>query len=60
MLKSDMIIIKQCYVYTLDIDECAEDIDGCAQTCTNTNGSYSCSCNTGYQLASDNQGCNGG
>ena len=44
---------------TIDIDECSEDIDGCAQTCTNTNGSYSCSCRIGYRLAGDDHGCNG-
>ena len=40
-----------------DIDECAEGTDGCAQTCTNTVGSYSCSCGTGYRLASDEHTC---
>lgn len=47
-------------LYIPDIDECIEDIDGCVQTCTNTMGSYTCSCNAGYRLASDNHGCNGG
>lgn len=42
----------------LDIDECAEGTDGCAQTCTNAVGSYSCSCTTGYHLASNRHGCN--
>lgn len=27
-----------------DIDECAEGIDDCDQYCTNTQGSYTCSC----------------
>ena len=33
-----------------DINECELDIDNCDQqaTCTNTEGSYSCSCNTGW------------
>ena len=51
------------YVYVTctyaDINECSEDTDGCAHTCSNTVGSYSCSCNTGYRLASDNHACNG-
>ena len=42
-----------------DIDECAEDRDGCAQTCTDTDGSYVCSCTTGYRLANDSLGCDG-
>ena len=43
----------------LDVDECAEDTSGCTQTCTNTVGSYECSCDYGYRIASDNHGCNG-
>ena len=31
-----------------DIDECASDNGGCEQNCHNNNGSYTCSCNTGY------------
>ena len=40
-----------------DVDECDEGSDGCAQMCTNTIGSYSCSCRSGYRLASDSHGC---
>ena len=43
-----------------DIDECAEGMDGCTHTCTDTKGSYVCSCDTGYRLANDSHGCNGG
>ena len=43
----------------IDIDECAEDTDGCNQTCTNTIGSHDCSCHSGYHLSSDNHGCDG-
>ena len=43
----------------IDIDECSEGIDGCAQTCTDTDGRYTCSCISGYQLASDGHGCDG-
>ncbi len=45
-------------MYT-DVDECAEDTDGCEQTCTNNNGSFLCSCNTGFTLTFDNLGCDG-
>ena len=43
----------------LDVDECAEGTDGCAQTCTDTDGSYICSCDSGYSLANDSHGCDG-
>ena len=34
----------------IDIDECSAGIDICASnaTCTNTEGGYNCSCDTGY------------
>ena len=41
------------------MDECSEDTVGCAQTCTNTDGSFECSCGTGYTLSADNFGCDG-
>ncbi|XP_019641639.1 PREDICTED: fibulin-1-like isoform X1 [Branchiostoma belcheri] len=40
-----------------DIDECAADIDNCAQVCTNTDGSYTCGCNPGYVLNADGVSC---
>ena len=43
----------------LDIDECEEGTDECDQNCTNTNGSYYCTCMDGYKLESDNQTCTG-
>ena len=43
----------------LDINECTEDNDGCAQFCTNTVGSYMCLCASGYRLASDGYHCDG-
>ena len=47
---SSMIII-------LDIDECAADTDGCDQVCTNTPGSFECSCNSGFTLSGDGRTC---
>ena len=46
-------------IRSIDIDECSEATDNCAHNCTDTDGSYTCSCRPGYRLASDNQGCNG-
>lgn len=45
--------------YISDIDECSLGTSGCTQNCTNNIGSFTCSCNTGYALASDNKTCNG-
>ena len=47
------------YTHVIDIDECSEGIDGCAQICTDMDGNYTCSCDPGYRLASDNHGCDG-
>ena len=43
----------------LDIDECSINNEGCDQVCTNTNGSYMCSCNDGYMLNDDGLTCDG-
>ena len=45
--------------FNADIDECGEDSDNCNQTCTNTEGSFTCECNDGYLLDSDGTTCNG-
>ena len=42
-----------------DINECALYNGGCSQTCSNTSGSYSCSCNSGYVLNIDGHNCTG-
>ena len=46
----------------LDIDECTDNTDGCDYTnggCTNTPGSFTCTCNTGYELNVDGTTCDG-
>ena len=43
----------------LDIDECTLNTDGCDHKCTNTFGSYTCSCRTGYRLDSSQHLCEG-
>jgi hypothetical protein len=40
-----------------DDNECTADNGGCAQTCTNTAGSFSCSCGDGYTLNTDGLTC---
>ena len=42
-----------------DINECLLNISGCSQNCTNTIGSYNCSCYSGYQFDADLMSCNG-
>lgn len=38
----------------VDINECAKNNGGCDQKCLNSAGSYSCSCNTGFELFTSN------
>ena len=42
----------------IDINECV-GLSGCAHICTNTNGSYECSCYSGYQISSNSRTCVG-
>ena len=42
-----------------DINECSSNNGGCAHTCTNSPGSFQCSCRTGYTLAGNGKSCNG-
>ena len=42
-----------------DINECASNNGNCSQICSNTVGSYMCSCMTGYVLDVDGTTCNG-
>lgn len=43
----------------IDIDECADGTSGCDQQCTNTEGSYRCSCRDGFYLGLDDHTCIG-
>ena len=40
-----------------DVDECAIDNGGCAQSCQNLEGSFQCSCAEGYTLNADGSAC---
>ena len=42
-----------------DVNECDTLNGGCETTCTNNNGSFVCSCDTGYILAANGLDCNG-
>ena len=43
----------------IDIDECVAGTHRCEHNCTNTVGSYTCSCRDGYSLSADGRRCNG-
>ena len=47
-----------CYVLT-DVNECEECNGGCDHICTNTDGSYNCSCREGFDLEIDDVSCIG-
>ena len=51
-----MIICMCCY---LDVNECLDNNAGCEHNCENTDGSYYCTCNSGFELLSDNHTCKG-
>ena len=40
-----------------DINECTERSHNCEQTCRNTAGSFTCSCNSGFTLAANGRSC---
>ena len=42
-----------------DLDECTMGVHSCEQSCHNTPGSYSCSCEEGFQLRTDKRHCIG-
>ena len=44
---------------SLDINECSISNGGCEEICTNTNGSFICSCHQGYMLRGDKRTCRG-
>ena len=46
-------------LYLPDINECLINNGLCSTSCTNTIGSYFCSCSSGYQLNADGTTCNG-
>ena len=46
LICSTMIYIILSYI---DIDECAKGISGCSQGCRNSDGSFICTCDEGFQ-----------
>ena len=56
--KSTLITFSCVYTFS-DIDECLSNNGGCHHNCHDSDGSYTCSCNDGYQLNSDGHTCEG-
>ena len=46
-------------IILLDINECDEGSHNCEHICTNTVGSFECSCNSGYRLDDNGRNCLG-
>lgn len=42
-----------------DVNECDNVNGGCEQNCINDDGSYACSCSSGFHLSTDRQNCTG-
>ena len=42
-----------------DVDECKDQNGGCGHNCSNTVGSYHCSCLSGYTLNTTDNTCEG-
>ncbi|CAH1238323.1 MATN2 [Branchiostoma lanceolatum] len=53
---SDRLVIFS-YIRLSYKNECSSNNGGCSQTCSNTRGSYVCSCRQGFVLDSDGRGC---
>ncbi len=47
------------YSFILDTNECLNQNGGCEHSCTDTEGSYECSCEMGYALKEDQHSCQG-
>ena len=45
------------HVIVADTNECIENRDSCEHVCTNTEGTFQCSCLDGYILDSDGANC---
>lgn len=51
--------LKRVFFSILDQNECDTANGGCSQNCMNTEGSFYCTCNSGYKLNADKRQCDG-
>ena len=56
VLSVNVFYLLSCYI---DVNECTMNNGGCAQSCTNSPGSYYCNCSDGYSLNLDEHSCSG-
>ena len=57
-----LLVHKACIIVAfslLDKNECLTNNGGCAHNCTNYNGTYGCSCASGYTLSDNGKSCTG-
>ena len=63
MMYTTAMVSKCCmhnsHLFDIEIDECHRGTDLCEHNCTNTAGSYNCSCVVGYYLETNNHNCTG-
>ena len=59
VMVSGKIQLTNYYTRPTDIDECLDSNGRCNHNCTNTVGSYECSCWQGYFLSDDQHTCVG-
>ena len=53
-------VLHFCVLLSVDINECASDAaNNCQQVCHNSEGSYTCECNSGYELEENGYTCEG-
>ena len=53
-------MILACSFYiVLDVNECTNGDNSCDHNCQNTDGSYTCFCDSGYSLTSNDKSCSG-
>ena len=56
-IHQDILKLLMGWIANTDVDECIKN--PCDHNCTNTDGSFTCSCNNGYELDDNGRSCNG-
>ena len=59
---AELVIILRlysCFLFATDNDECITNNSNCDHVCSNTIGSFNCSCDSGFSLHSNGATCHG-